>query len=110
MDDMKTKLKNFLSKEEATTADDFYNDLYFGKLDLGNKIPCYIEKDPEVVEASRIAYQALIEKVGKKEASRIDNLINLSDVRTREKEYRWFFKQGLKAGYAIHEMLHELDE
>ena len=66
MDDMKTKLKNFLSKEEATTADDFYDDMYFGRFDLGNNIPCYIDKNPEVDEAWNIAFQALIEKVGKK--------------------------------------------
>lgn len=110
MEQLKEKLKAFLSAKDISTADEFYDDLYFARFDLGNKIPCYIESTPEIVKARRTAYQALVDKVGSKEAARIDNLLTQSDVRTNEKEYRWFFKQGLKAGYAIHEMLNESED
>ncbi|MBE6107386.1 MAG: hypothetical protein E7192_01940 [Erysipelotrichaceae bacterium] len=110
MSDMKSKIKAFLEEDCKITADDFYDDLYFARFDLGNKIPGYIESTPEIVKARRIAYLALVEKVGSKEAARIDNLLTQSDVRTNEKEYRWFFKQGVKVGYAIHEMLHESED
>jgi len=100
---------NFFEKGDFT-PDDLFDGLYYGRLALCDNIPVDHTECPDEIEAYKLMRIALEEKYGKKEAVRIENLISEKHVRTSEFEYRWFFKEGIKVGFAVHEILQESNE
>ena len=108
--DTKTKLKEFLSDEEKPNIDDFYNQLYFRGICLGNEIPFFPVADAEADEAEVLNKNALIEQYGMEEYERITSALLRRRIREEEQIYRWFFKQGVKIGHTVSEIVHEQDE
>ena len=106
MDKVKEKIKSSIFEKGDFTPDDLFKGLYYGGLALCDNIPVDHTKHPAETEAYKLMRIAMEEKYGVKEATRIENLILEENVRTSELEYRWFFKEGIKVGYAVHEILH----
>lgn len=109
MTNLKSKLTNFLTKEENPTIDEFYEELYYKGIALCNDFPFTPVDDPEADEAEKLQIAAVVEKYGIEESDRIFSALLRRRVREEEQIYKWMFKQGVKIGHTISEIAHEKD-
>ena len=107
MNNLKSKLTDFLTKEENPTIDEFYEELYYKGIALCSELPFTPVNDPEADEAEKMQIEAIVDKYGQEECDRICTALLRRRVREEEQAYRWFFKQGVKIGHTVSEIVHE---
>ena len=107
MINLKEKLTGFLTEEINPTIDEFYEELYYKGIFLCNDLPFEPIIDQEADEAEKMQIEAIVEKYGQEECDRICTALLRRRVREEEQAYRWFFKQGVKIGHTVSEIVHE---